>query len=482
MKKFLLSFFIPTFLFFVSQAQLVSYSLQESYTVAELQAFLDNSGFALPIPPLYDVDVYQVIYKTPYKHIDSLITTSGIVAIPKNVSCASLLCTWGHGTFSKRSESASYQAAERPISFLFAGLGGVVTAMPDILGLGVGEGDSSILTHTYINTFHNGHTNINILRAARELSEIVSAPLNGEVLIAGYSQGGHTAMATNKLIQENYSNEFNIKVAFPMSGPYDLNKTMVDVMLSYDTFAVPGYLPYLLLGYHSVYESLQTLYPTPSHIFKSPYDTVLPPLFYSKEYSIGHINQFCAPVPRHMIIDSVIDAFENDLNHPLRVVLNENDLMNWAPENHVRIHYCTADEEVNFLNAVRADSAWRANGAPDIRIFNNGNLNHTGCVEPSLVSTAIYLLTIVPTCTGIDELFASNLKIYPNPTEDKFMIESEIEQGEVLIYNLNGQAIFSKKISAIKESIDLTSFPKGFYMVELRDNTGKSKFQKLVKN
>jgi hypothetical protein len=119
MKKNLLSFFIPTFLFFVSQAQLVSYSLQESYTIAELQAFLDNSGFALPIPPQYDVDVYQVVYKTPYKHIDSLITTSGIVAIPKNVSCASLLCTWGHGTFSKRSESASYQAAERPITFLF---------------------------------------------------------------------------------------------------------------------------------------------------------------------------------------------------------------------------------------------------------------------------------------------------------------------------------------------------------------------------
>jgi hypothetical protein len=482
MKNKLLSFIVATLFFFVSQAQLVSYNLQESFTVAELQTFLDNSGFSLPIPPLYDVDIYQVVYKTPYKHIDSLINTSGIVAIPKNVPCASLLASYGHGTWSKRSESASFNAAERPITFLFAGLGGVVTAMPDILGLGVGSGDSSIIMHPYVNKFHTGYTQINIIRATRELAQILGVPLNGEVVLTGYSQGGHITMSANKIIQQNYSHEFNVRAALPMSGPYDLTKTMVDVMLSDDEFAVPGYLPYLILGYHSIYDSLLEIFPTPSHIFKSPYDSILPYMFHSKEYSINEINAFCTPVPKNMFIDSVVQAFENDLNHPLRTVLADNDLMGWAPQNHVRIHYCTADEEVIYLNAVRADSAWRANGASDILTFNNGPLSHAGCVEPSLVSNAIYLLTIAPNCTGIDKLLASDLKIYPNPAENMFTIESEVEQGEVLIYNLNGQMVYSGSIRSKKESIDLTGFSGGFYMVELRDNTGKSKFQKLVKN
>lgn len=480
MKKLLLSIFTLFFFTGFNNAQLVSYTLQESFTVAQLQSLLDNTGFALPIPPQYDVDIYQVIYRTPYKHIDSLITTSGIVAIPKNISCPTILVTYGHGTFAKKTQSASIDAAERPIAYLFAGLGGIVTAMPDILGMGAGE-DSTLLIHTYINTFHVGHTNVNILRAARELAAILSTPLNGEVVITGYSQGGHTTMATNKLIQENYASEFNVRAALPMSGPYDLRKTMVDVMLSFDEFSAPAYLPYLLLGYHSVYESLQTLYPTPSDIFKSPYDTVIPPLFYSKNFTTNQIDQFCDPVPRNMIIDSVIEAFENDLNHPLRAVLAENDLTGWVPQNPVRMHYCTNDEQVTYLNAIRADSIWRANGAPSITTFNNGNLTHGGCVEPSLISNAIFLLTIVPNCTNIFEVGSLEFSIYPNPTKNSLNIESEESETTMKIYNLGGQAVYTRYLTSGKESVDVGFLVSGVYFIELRNEKGDYSIRKFIK-
>jgi len=479
MKK-LFSAFIILFLFqYSSKAQLVSYHLQQSFTAHELDSFLSTTGFSLPIAPQYDIDVYQVIYKTPYKHIDSLVNASGIVVVPKNVACPLPLGCYAHGTFANRLQVPSYDGPERPIGFFFGGLGGVLTAMPDELGLG--DSDSSILIHPYINAFHSGYASLNIMRAARQLADTFGLQLNGQVFLTGYSQGGYTTMATNKLIQEQYSNEFTVTASAPMSGPYDLKKTMVDVMLSHSPFATPSYLPYLLLGNHSVYPSLQQKYPNPADIFKYPYDSILPPLYYSKNNSTGYIDQFCDPVPRNMIKDSIINEFETDTLHVLRVILAENDLLGWAPQNPVKIHYCTNDEQVNYLNAVRADTAWRANGAPNITIENFGNLNHAGCVEPAITSAALYLLTKITQCnTGIQKQESIAFRIFPNPAAGQLKIVKEEGEFELSVFDMNGRTVYRKQLLYDTENIDLTNFTAGFYTIELSDKAGKTAHKKLV--
>jgi hypothetical protein len=463
---------------FTANAQMVSYNLQQSFTKSELDSFLSLSGFALPIQPQYDIDVYQVIYKTPYKNIDSLVNASGIVVIPKNTLCPSALGCYGHGTFAKRVEVPSYEGPERPIGFFFAGIGGVVTAMPDELGMG--DSDSSIIIHPYINAFHSGYAAVNMMRAARELAATLSVPLSGEVVLTGYSQGGFTTMATNKLIQENFASEFNIVASSPMSGPYDLRKTMVDVMLSTDPFSSPSYLPYLLLGYHSVYPLLQQKYPTPSHIFKSPYDTLIPPLFYSKVRSTGYIDQFCNPIPRNMILDSVINEFSSDTLHIFRQILKENDLMGWVPQNPVKIHYCTADEQVTYLNAIRADSTWRANGANDIQIQNHGNLNHGGCVEPALTSTAVFLLSNLSQCTGIVEYNEFTFSIFPNPVSSTLNISNIKGKSILSILNIEGKEVFSKTTENLNEQVDVSNISSGIYIIELQKINGSISRKKVV--
>jgi hypothetical protein len=479
MKKLFSCLSILILLVSCSTAQMVSYHLQQSFTTTQLDSFLNTSGFSLPIAPQYDIDVYQVIYKTPYKHIDSLVNVSGIVVVPKNVGCPMALGCYAHGTFSSRLQVPSYDGPERPIGLFFGGIGGVLAVMPDELGLG--DSDSSILIHPYINAFHSGYASVNMMRAARQLADTLGLLLNGEVLLTGYSQGGYTTMATNKLIQENFSNEFHIVASAPMSGPYDLKKTMVDVMLSTDTFATPSYLPFLILGNLSVYPALQQRFPSPSAIFKHPYDSILPPMFYSKNYSTNDINVFCDPVPRNMIIDSVIDAFANDTLHPLRLVLADNDLLGWAPQNPVKIHYCTNDEQVNYLNAVRADTAWRANGAPFIEILNSGPLNHAGCVEPSITSAALYLLSKITRCaTGIQQQQSITFRIFPNPASQQLKIITEEGEFELSIYDLNGRHVYNKPLLSSTETLDLSTFATGFYNVELSDKEGRRAHKKLV--
>lgn len=465
-------------LFMTSSAQLVSYTLQQSFTKTQLDSFLSSTGFNLPVSPQYDIEVYQVIYKTPYRHPDSLVNASGIVVFPKNAACPSALGCYAHGTFTKRTQVPSYEGPERPIGFFFAGIGGVVTAMPDELGMG--DSDSSIIIHPYINKFHSGYASINIMRAARQLADTLNIPLSGEVALTGYSQGGYTTMATNKLIQESYASEFNVVASAPMSGPYDLKKTMVDVMLSFDPFSSPSYLPYLLLGHHSVSSALQQAYPTPSHIFKSPYDSILPPLYYSKLYTTGQIDQFCDPVPRNMIIDSVIAAFENDTLHPFRLILNDNDLLGWAPQNAVKIHYCTADEQVNYLNALRADTAWRANGAPDIQIQNFGSFSHGGCVEPALTSAAFFILGKLSPCTGIKETKDVSFSVYPNPSNGHFTILKEEGMCDVKLIDTNGKVLYQRTVSENVHTVVLDNLPAGIYLIQLTNTSNQTSYARIM--
>jgi hypothetical protein len=51
-------------LFFTSYcyAQMVSYTLQQSFTKAQLDSLFSSSGFSLPVSAQYGVEVYQVIY------------------------------------------------------------------------------------------------------------------------------------------------------------------------------------------------------------------------------------------------------------------------------------------------------------------------------------------------------------------------------------------------------------------------------------
>lgn len=480
MKKQLYAFLSIFILSFYSHAQIVSYHLQQSLTVAQLDSTLAASGFNIPLTPQYGVDIYQVIYKTPYRHIDSLVNASGIVAFPKDVTCPMAILSYHHGTFSKRLEVPSYQGPERPISLFFSGIGGVVTTMPDELGLG--DSDSSIIIHPYMNAFHSSYAAVNLLRAARQLADTLSFLLNGEVGLTGYSQGGYTTMAVHKLIEENFSGEFNLIASAPMSGAYDLRKTMVDVMLSSSPYSVPGYLPYLLLGYHSVYPQLQQLYPNPADIFKHPYDSILPPMFYSKLYSLGEIDNFCNPVPRLMIKDSIMDDFEINLQHPFRLILTENDMLGWAPQAPVKVHYCTADQQVSYLNAIRADSAWRANGAPNIEIENMGDFDHGPCVEPSITSAAFYLLGKVSTCAGISVPQTQDIafRLFPNPTEGQVLIAKEEGAYDLKVFDMNGRLMFAKTLLQEIEKLDLSYLPKGLYSVELRNVNGHSAHRKLM--
>lgn len=89
-------------------------------------------------------------------------------------------------------------------------------------------------------------------------------------------------------------------------------------------------------------------------------------------------------------------------------------------------------------------------------------------------------------CTmGIDETSnAPNFKLYPNPVENKLYLDLDNLSGtkQLSIFNTLGQLIESKRITSTdKESIDVSNFPKGNYIVTLitEDSKISKKFIKI---
>lgn len=349
-----------------------------------MNSIITNFGAAGVLTPSYGVDLYRVTYETEYN--DSMILVTGALAIPQNPDCKPPLISYQHGTTFDRLGVPSYGSAELQICLVFASEGNVLVA-PDYIGLG----GSPAPIHPYQHGFSQAHSTINLLRATRELQTTLDFELSNQLFLFGYSQGGHATAAALKYIEEDYASEFQVTAAMPMSGAYDLSGAQTDFINNGQPYATPGYLPYIVLGYQSVYHDL---YDSIQQIFIPPYDSLMPYYFFDGA-SGSLINPACDPIPINMFTQEAQDGFFNDPNFSFKLKLQENDLLDWTPQSKIRMYYCTGDEQVYFRNSVVADSVWNYNGAPDAAAVFLTNENHGGCVDDALIAARLFFGNLV---------------------------------------------------------------------------------------
>ena len=88
-----------------------------------------------------------------------------------------------------------------------------------------------------------------------------------------------------------------------------------------------------------------------------------------------------------------------------------------------------------------------------------------GCISDT--SNKIYVVI-----TGINNLSDNkNINIYPNPTFDNLTIESP-QSAVIEITNIQGQLIKTFATTGNKTNIDVSAFPCGMYVVEVRMEKG----------
>ena len=76
---------------------------------------------------------------------------------------------------------------------------------------------------------------------------------------------------------------------------------------------------------------------------------------------------------------------------------------------------------------------------------------------------------------GIKEAETRNISIYPNPADDHIIIEnatSNIIDGIISIYNIQGQLILQKPILNVMTNIDISMLTKSVYIVKISSEGG----------
>ena len=377
MHKPLLFLISALFMGITARAQhLVSFDLRKNWSVQQVDSFYTSQGLPAALLPLdHGVDVYTVVYNTV--SYDSVTPTqaSGLLVIPHDRPCASPILSYQHGTVLKRVDAPSGLNGEWVVGVAM-GADGYIGMIPDYLGLGASPG-----IHPYVHALSEATAVRDMIRAAREVCDSLDVAYNDQVFLTGYSQGGHATMAAHQYLQAHHSAEFNVVASVPMSGPYSLSEVMRDLILSDVPYSNPAYLPMVITMLHNVYGA----YPNLSDGLVSPYDVQVPVWTngtYSSGYVDGQMNSMGANPPKLIIKPEVLDTFTNDSTHILRVLLKNNDVYRWVPQVPVRFLYCMGDEQVSYLNAIKAYDYMTAAGAPYVSKHNvDSSLDHFSCAQ-----------------------------------------------------------------------------------------------------
>lgn len=378
MLRLVFVFVITVASFFVyAQEKLISYELIDSYSFDKIERHWKEKGVPKVLAPInYEVDIYKVLYYTEW-HDGSRIKASGYYYAPKSNGDALALMVYDHGTRIIRKKEFKI-GGEETICMLFA-TDGYAVLQPDYIGLG--EGDKF---HLYHHVQTEAMASIDMIRAIKELNAELGIELDGQLFLTGYSQGGHAAMATHKVMQEQFPDEFTVTASSPMSGAYDLAGAQSQAM--FHDYSHPGYLPYLLKGMNEVYH----IYDDFSYVLKEPYDSTLPPL-YNGENSMNTINKVMPTVPKDIIKDSIIREFTDNPRYKFTQALVENSTYDWKPESPMMICYCNRDEQVFYKNAIVAYDKMKDNGAENVRLKRVGRkFGHNTCAVYATAYTKFY--------------------------------------------------------------------------------------------
>ena len=84
--------------------------------------------------------------------------------------------------------------------------------------------------------------------------------------------------------------------------------------------------------------------------------------------SSTEINSFMPSIPMNIMIEDSIASFQNNVNHPLKIALENNNLWDWNPVAPIYLFHGIGDELVPFENSQLAYNQFIENGIENVHL------------------------------------------------------------------------------------------------------------------
>jgi pimeloyl-ACP methyl ester carboxylesterase len=372
--------------------QLVSWSPAATFSATLLNLGISNLGIT-GITATNDVACYKLTYETP-DPAATLVHASGLVCLPTPTSSNRPVISYQHGTIFQDSDAPSNlsTSSEGLIGAALAGLG-FIAVLPDYLGFG----DSAGMLHPYLHAETLASATVNMNRAARTFfsDPNINASTNGQLFLAGYSEGGYATLATQRLMEQSLSAEFSVTASEPGEGPYDLTGT-ADYVVALTNQVEPAFSAFFLKAYDSLYNDPSQI----DYYFSSPYVTVVNTYFDGTHSRSDISTALGGPgVPTTTLLNQAfVTSYMDSGEASLKAHIAENDIYNWAPAVPTRLFHGVDDDIVPYANATKAQTTMTNNGSTTVSIVqcDAGGLptTHDNCAIPFAIDVVTYFKTL----------------------------------------------------------------------------------------
>src|SRR3954469_11172762 len=291
-----------------------------------------------------------------------------------------------HGTLVRRADAPSQGLDSfASTAAVLYGAAGFATVAPDYLGLGSGTGPQA-----YLHARTEAGASIDALRAARSFARRHGRRLDSRVLVTGFSQGGHAAMALAHALQRRAAPPLRLRALAPVSGVFDLQRAELPAILAGRLDArISAYnLSALLLSWQPIYH----LYDSVEDAFGPGYAARVGQLFDGRHGD----REILAAMPSN--ITRLLTPMELErLRRPrggLLAGLRANDATcRWRPRAPVRLYAASGDQAVAIANTAHCARELRARHA-DADVIQLGALDHFGSMFaaiPRVLSWFVHL-------------------------------------------------------------------------------------------
>lgn len=315
-----------------------------------------------------DVTVVQINYLTIGVQAGEETNASGVVLIPGGASCPGPFPLVVYGRATNVSEAYALADPANPETILlmtfFAAQGYAVVAT-DFLGYAL----SDYPYHAYAHADSEVSVMVDSIRATRRAAAFLGLTLNGKVMLSGYSQGAHASMATQRLIEQENSGEFNLVAAAHLAGPYYISNALIDDVTN-PINGVQIFVPFEITSWQNVYGNL---YHTASNVFNSPYDsyieTLLPTLLTPTDLADLLPGGTPAEARDAMFVASYLNDLATNPNNATIIAGKKQDLLGWNPQAPTTLCGGWNDPTVKFpINAQAAYDDFRSRGGDNVTL------------------------------------------------------------------------------------------------------------------